>query len=546
MIAARFIISLLYFVMLVYGVPFVERRFAVSRDRSVQFPMRPWVALLRMWGPLFWVFPGALWIGLLDIPPLYVIALSFLLPLCCLIIFMFSAGVFRFAYRLQYRLISSLTVVPLIFFFTIVSLVLALLEPGISYLRFAIFVLSAVLPILFSILTLGMWAPAVVPLPDGLKGRVKTALEMILAYSTSVPKNVWVVEDGKIETRIAGNTGGAGPALLVTEPHNVVVLRKGLRISRVVGPGAVLLRPMERPFRVVDLRAQLRSQRVTAFTRDGVEVSVPISSRFRIRRGSGDVLLKKPWPYHSQGDVLKVISAEEVDPTGRSLLDEGSAYPWEDLPLKVATHKIEQAIGFYTFDQLYAGISHPEVVEEVGSGSEKELLKAHRAVEFAFQLPEDEKLGDPLARTTVGKLVRRAVMETVERQGYEVLGGGVGNVIMPVDPAVIDHQVARWRAHFMIRVLEWQADLERERFVALSGLEQGARTRLFRELVDKMGASLDSASDETRDNFVACYVMNSLLRMARTPEVRRMLPDAALPTFEQLRRQFQNQLEGLV
>jgi hypothetical protein len=541
MIAVRFIIIGVYVIGLVYGLPILERRFSTPRKRSASLPLRPWLVVLHLWGPLFWIFPGVLWIDLLDISPLLVVTLSFLLPLCVLTIFLFVARAFKFAHSMTNRFFSYAAIVPGIFLLTGIALFMALAELGEPDMRFLMFVFSTVLPVLFSIALLRMWAPDVVPLADDLEKRAVQALTMILGYFTRVPKNVWVIDDGKIETRIAGNPGGAGPALLITEPHNVVVLKNGLRISRVVGPGSVLLAPMERPFKVVDLRLQMRSARVTAFTRDGVEVSVPISSMFRIKRGSGEVALGQPWPYNSQRDILQAVFTEEVDPSGQSALDGRGAHPWEDLPLKVAAHRVEQAIRFYTLDQLYSGMQDAQVVEKT-DGPERQLLEVHRAVELAFRLPKAERLGDPLTRSTIGKLVRQCVIGMVERRGYEVLGGGVGNVVVPVSPAVIDHQVARWQSHFMISVLEWQASVERQRFAALGRLQQGARARLFNELIQRMSACLDSASDVTRDNFVAYYVLNSLLRIARAPEVRRMLPDTTLSTFEQLQQQFGERL----
>ncbi len=116
------------------------------------------------------------------------------------------------------------------------------------------------------------------------------------------------------------------------------------RITRVAGPGAILTQRGEVPFRVVDLRDQTRSVTVSAITRDGIEVRVPISSAFRIQRGSRQISLGTPWPYRAQRDVLQALFAEEVDPSGRGPLDAHTAHPWEDPPIKLSAHKLEQAV----------------------------------------------------------------------------------------------------------------------------------------------------------------------------------------------------------
>ena len=103
MIAVRFIIIGVYFVGLVYGLPILARRFSTPRKRSVSLSLRPWLVVFNLWGPLFWIFPGVLWVGLLDISPMLVVALSFLLPLCVLRIFHFAARVFKCAYSMTNR-----------------------------------------------------------------------------------------------------------------------------------------------------------------------------------------------------------------------------------------------------------------------------------------------------------------------------------------------------------------------------------------------------------------------------------------------------------
>ena len=491
-------------------------------------------ALLWIWGPTLWMVPGMLWIGILNLPLVIIALLSFLLPLTCLLLFLW-----------RYKIVSVVPVVSALLVALLVVLA-ALRTPDLSHAKFGLFSVSSIIPPLFSIWLLVTWAPEVVPLARDLERRTRQALSLVLGFFTGQPKSTWVVEDGRIRTRIQGTPWfGSGPGLLITEPENVVVLKCGSEIGRVAGPGVVLTRQAESPFRVVDLRNQVRGARINAITRDGIEVQAAVSSMFGISRGHSDVRLGKPWPYRNQRDVLQALFAEEVDPTGRSPLDAHLAHPWEDLPTSIAAHKLEQAASFYSLDQLYGGITDDELAETEGD-PQAELMKTHRKLETALGLPPAPNLGDSLTRSTISQLVLRTVRQALESRGFEVQDGGVSGAILPLSRGVTEQRVEAWKSRFIAKVMDWEAAVERKRFAALGKIRQDAGEKLLTQMIEEVSQRLQATDDDTQRDVVAYYMLSSLMEIAGNPEVRRMLPESALPVLEDLYQQVSERagLEG--
>ncbi len=486
-----------------------------------------------IWGPSLWVFPGLLWLGILNLPPGMIILLSLLLPLSCLALFLWRT-----------RMMASPTA-GFIVLITLFALAIAVTTPGLLYGRLGLFVISLVAPMLFSFWLLTIWAPRVVPLPDNVERRASWAMDMVLGFLSGGPKSAWVVEDGHVRTRIAGNPwSGAGPGYLMTEPENVVVLKAGSEIARVAGPGVVLLQRSEMPYRVVDLRDQSRGTRITTLTRDGIGMGASVVARFKVNRGNRDIRLGEPWPFRSQGDVLQALFAEEVDPAGHSLVDAHMAHPWEDLPAKIAAHKLEQAISYYSLDQLYGGVaSGVEAEQAAGANAHVELLRTHRRLESALGLEASADMGDSLTRLTISRLALRAVRKVLEPRGFDIDDAGISGSIEPQSHGVTEQRVEAWKSRFVAKVVDWQAELERKRTLAQSKIRQEAREKLLSEMIEEASRRLVATDSDAQRDFIAYTMLSSLIRMAANPEVQHMLPESALPTLENLYEQISDLAE---
>jgi hypothetical protein len=506
--------------------PLVCRRLPTPSAKFVPLYFRPWIAFAWLWNPVAWFLPGVLWMRVFDgfsISRLFF--LSVLLPVSWFLIFLHVHGIPDYSSNsaLTTRLVSAILVGSTLLVTTLVALT-SVGEGQLTWSQLGMYVMTCLWGPALQTILLHTWSVKVVPLPHYIPNASAQAVQMVLGYLTSYPKPVWFVEDGELRTRIVGSPFlGSGPGCVVTEPENLVLLKTASNVLRIAGPGVTLTQAMVTPAQVVDLRNQFRSTVVNAVTRDGIEVSVPVSSLFRVDRGQKEIALGKPWPYRHGRSVFHAVFGAEVDPAGRSSHDFHAANPWEDRPLALASHKARQAISFYSLDQLYSSPS-------------TDVMDIHKSLERVFSLPPVQTPPDPLVRSTLGKLVQRAVRQIFEAEGLEILGGSIGNRILPLQRDVINQRVAKWKMAFESKVTDWQIALKEKRLRAVNA-RQKARGLLVEEVVTQTSDRLVNMTVATQENIRAYEVLLTLVTVAQNPEVRKMLPDSAVPTLEKLMRQ---------
>ncbi|MGC9396768.1 MAG: hypothetical protein ACP5J4_18130 [Anaerolineae bacterium] len=476
-------------------------------------------ALVRMWGLLLWPLLGLIWIGTMPIPALIIISLSFLIPLDIFLVFFTIAGVLEPSSRsLIDKLFSWLPALCFIFFTLLIFL--ALVAYAFPFWQFMVFLAFVTIPPALAVI-LVMWAaPSIIPTAPDQPRQVFQKLQHFIGFFATFPKPSWVVEDGKIKTRIKGNPFfGVGPGWLMTEPENLVVIKGGTDIKRIVEPGVMFTGPTESPYQAIDLRNQIRLTRIDARTQDGIEVNLPISSLFRIDPGYKTITLEglenqEPWPYRNQRDIYQIVFYEEVDPTGKTPLEAHQVRPWDDIPLKAAINRVKQVIPEYSLEQLYS------IVPETGS-IDPETGKI---------IPET---GD-LTRTAITMRVRETVKAAVEPLGFQILGGGVGNKIMPTNPDVIKKRVEIWKASWISKVMDWETDAQIQSLKDSSRIRSDARVELLSQILEQTSMKLEATENASR--YVAHHLLENLLHLARNSQVRELLPETALPTLTQLQQ----------
>jgi hypothetical protein len=496
--------------LILYGVGF-GFLYVYLRDhppRSTRFvqPMeRPLQVLFWMWGPLLAFVPGLLWLGVLRVGLLGILLLSVCVPLSIFMVFLLLLGVFPASSEAPFDALFSFFAVALPP--AIVFLTLVVTQPPLP--RFLLFVVFMALPTLLSILLLMAFAPDIIPMPREQPNRLRTILLMIAGFFSTFPKPTWVIEDGKIESRVQGNQFfGVGPGWLLTEPENVVVLRGGTDIQRIVGPGVVLTKAPEVPFQVVDLRNQIRTTRINAITKDGIEVRVPLASLFRIDRGPRKSLTLEmvehgePWPYHNQRDIYHAVFAEEVNPTDKTPLEAHKADDWDDLPLKLGENKLRQVLLDYPLRELY------NVNPETGQ----------------------------LKRNEIGQRVREYIKAELEKLGFEILGGSVGNKVQPLNPAVTQQRIEAWKAQWMNKIMEWETEVEAKRLEDLTTIRRETRLKSLTQLIEDTNQRLEDSEYYTT-TLIAYQLLETLMHIAQKPKVKDLLPDSVIPTLTQLHQQ---------
>lgn len=360
------------------------------------------------------------------------------------------------------------------------------------------FLLASLGPPLFLVYMLHHWPINLLPVNEDERNR-RLAAQYLVGFFSTLPKPTHVVEDGELKTRIEGHIFlGVEPGLIITEPENIVAVRSSRGFRRFVGPGAqfIGIGPADIPYEVVDLQKQFRLTRIEALTRDGVRISVPCSSMFRIDAGKQKVKLGEPWPYRERAAYLALHGAKEVNPTRKTFLDEKEAVSWKELPLRTATLQLKQLVAGYTLDELYAS-------------------------KRAYPL-------STLPRKDITTELRSYVREKMSKVGIRVLGGGVGAKLQPLDKEVTQQRVDTWKAG-------WAEKLELQEGRATAAyLREAERVRIniLNELFD-LARRLGESSMENKKALLAARLLEMLENIARSPGMERLIPESY---YEQVQR----------
>ncbi len=493
-------------------------------------------ALVRMFGLLLWPLPGLLWIGMMRFPtwivglsevearsagmlPLpagIIIILSLLIPLNIFMIFFTAGGVLgSYSKSAISRLFSWLPAIFSVFFTLLIFLTLP--RYTFSFWQFVIFLAFVTFPPILAVAFLVWVATCVVPTSPDQPRRLLHIVQYFIGFFTTFPRPSWMVEDGEAKIRIKGNAFyGIGPGWLMTEPENLVVLKDGTKIKRIVGPGVVFTEPAESPHQAIDLRNQIRITRIDARTQDGIEVNLPISSLFRVDPGHKTITLEslahqEAWPYRYKRDIYKIVFHEEVDPTGKTPLEAHQVRLWDDIPLKAAMNRVKQVIPEYSLEQLYSIV--PGAIDP----------KTGKVV------PETSDL----TRPSIAARVRETVKATVEPLGFQILGGGIGNKIVPTNPEVVKQRVEAWKAGWISKVMDWQTEAQVQSLKDLSRIRSDARVELLSEILQQTAMKLEDRENAGR--YLAHHLLENLLHLARNSQVRELLPETALPTLTQFK-----------
>jgi hypothetical protein len=517
---------LLRFVVLaVYVAAFVALR-TYLRDRPPRFEGRYIYqferlreALVRMWGLLLWPLPGLMWIGMMPVPALIIVSLSFLIPLDIFLVFFTVTGVLEPSSRSMVDRLFSWLPAAISIFLTLL-IFLALVRYPSPLWQFIVFLAFVTFPPALAVILVMWTAPSFIPTALDQPRQVLQQLQHFTGFFTTFPRPSWAVEDGEIKTRVKGNSFfGVGPGWLMTEPENLVVIKGGTDIKRIVGPGVLFTKPAESPHQVIDLRNQIRLTRVDARTQDGIEVNLPISSLFRIDPGYKTITLEdlenqESWPYRNQRDIYQIVFYEEVDPTGKTPLEAHQARPWDDIPLKAAINRVKQVIPEYSLEQLYSIVPESGTIDPVTGKI----------------IPETGNL----TRTAIGAAVRETVKATVEPLGFQILGGGIGNKITPTNPDVIKQRVETWKASWISKVMDWETDAQIQNLKDFSRIRSDARVELLSQILEQTSMKLEDRENASR--YVAYHLLENLLHLARNSQVKELLPETALPTLTQLQQ----------
>jgi hypothetical protein len=301
----------------------------------------------------------------------------------------------------------------------------------------------------------------------------RMALRCLLAYALGTNYPHYAVIDEKINERTEGIrtwlTGEerllqrldgdlfsdflSGPGIILTGCDHAVVISSNAIFRGAQGPGIVFTDVYERPTHVIDLRVQLRTFPVEAWTKDGIAVKVVTFIPFQVGTGEAKPQLGNGFPYRSS-DVFKAVHAEMMQVDLTQVPDNTKKHEWYDLPQLITEPILRDIISHYEFDELYA----------------------------PFELYGD--FGEhPRAR--ISKELRDRLDAELPKFGLKRIGGGISNLV-PVDERVIDQRVEAWRADWMREITLQRATGQSTRIRAVEKARTQAQIDIILDIAKRI------------------------------------------------------------
>ncbi|MBN1953463.1 MAG: hypothetical protein JW900_00310 [Anaerolineae bacterium] len=235
--------------------------------------------------------------------------------------------------------------------------------------------------------------------------------------------------------------------VIISDCDHIVAVSDGITFKGVQGPGVIFTNKFDLPQHVIDLRPQLRTKTIQAWTQDGIEVKVLFFAPFQLDRGGQPAKLGQAIPYDEEAAFDLVH--HQVMEYSRSGLEPKQRIAWDDLPVEIGTSLLQDVLGKYRFDELY------EPSSDGGKWPRPRI-----ADEFADQF--ETKL---------------------KEVGLVPVGGGISNIKPARGEQVLPSRTQSWRAHWARQVMQLQAKGQEER---LRRIEQ-VRAAAYVELVEKLG-----------------------------------------------------------
>jgi len=301
--------------------------------------------------------------------------------------------------------------------------------------------------------------------------------------------------DEKSENMPLARFGGPGGVIIFND--SAVFLEQSGRFTRVAGPGAVFLQQFERICETFDLRPHDRSDKVTALTKDGIQVETEVQVRFQLARpptNLGPPTPKVPYPVYTQALIRAGkchIHSVNVDKGTESVIR------WPERA-SGAGGPIRALIGEHRLD---------------------ELLEPHEPERYPHQ--------------EISQCLQKRLKNSARDVGAQVLEARMGT-LEPTLEEVKKERITSWRADWKSRALteeaRGKAEAIRERGLARAYGQMEIILALMREFQEavKRGKALPA-------DFVALRFIE-VLREVWTRPGGMLMPVQALRMLDDLRK----------
>jgi hypothetical protein len=303
----------------------------------------------------------------------------------------------------------------------------------------------------------------------------------------------WLTAEERLVQRLEGDVFSeflSGPGIILTGCDHAVVISSGPTLTGIRGPGLIFTETYERPKHVVDLRVQLRSFEVEAWTKDGIAVRVVTFIPFQMGTGNEKPGLGKGFPYRSS-DVYVAVNAEALEVDLSQKTEGARKHEWYDLPQLLGEPIVRDLISRYDLDDLYA----------------------------PFELYDD--FGEhPRAR--IARELRGRLDEELPRLGIKRIGGGISN-LMPMDDRVIEQRIAAWRADWVQKVMRQRAEGQTARIRTVEAAWARAQVDVIMDIAGR-AEQLREKGEPVLTDAILLYFVEVLERQIANSALRSALP----------------------
>ncbi len=281
-----------------------------------------------------------------------------------------------------------------------------------------------------------------------------------------------------------------GPGTLYIASETVVVLERGSRYSRMLGPGGYRLREFERVRAVYDLRTQAVSGTELALTKDGIPAEAGVNLQFRfMRRMKDEPEPRIPRPGFTT--VLRRYRGKVVQPT------ESDPLPASPEAIRLATYELHTLPGVRVKwnSAAYAAIS-----------SEVRDAMATRYLDQLFA-PDDP---ESHPRADIGNRLRDGGKAILANRGIELVNSGFGNITVPKEVSELRRNM--WRAIWQKESLITQSGGEAESYLQTQIARAEAQAELIQSITQAI-RTMDQTSDGDTLHPLTLRFMDTIARM---------------------------------
>lgn len=342
------------------------------------------------------------------------------------------------------------------------------------------------------------------------------------------PAPILIIKEGDIDLgagSLFDRVGGRG--FVVVHNDNALVLERGGRLTRVVGPCLGFLGCFERIWEIVDLRPQRWVLPVSAMTKDGIPISCDADINFRI-----DDRFIDQWGHMREKQSVNTNSQWVTDEDIVKALEGGGI--GEPLPYT------DEAV-FNAATSLWVRIRQPEHPEQLRNwtgqvvigeveGTLRNILARYR-LDWLLEPPQPGQ-----------KHPREEIREQLEHKLREAfpVGNKVGACILDVnlgqfevkDERISTQWIDAWQSIWEQRAVESIAEGEAE-LARLQAAQVQAQAEMVLTLTEAIRPFV--TSEEERSSYqLATRFVETLWWMSYSPGMRAFLPPDALRTLDEL------------